>query len=333
MVKMCGIFGAFGDLNNYKGSINDLIKQSARRGSDAVGFLGYNHSKPVIDNELEMVWKKNISSIRFFQSGELDYKMLDGILGHTRTAVKGSADDNKNNHPFESKSFIWAHNGGLRNFGELKNRYKLDYDSECDSAVIGNLLQKFVDDGMPLEEAFAQVYHELDGYFAVWVYHKPTQDIYIFRNNGRPLHWFEDKGIVGIASDPSMLRTAFIKNSFQVKEFEFRNLYLIQKGVVTDLGDLNGMAGEEAKTTTKPDTTENANHPYTYFLNKEGVSVILIDEGYKFIVKNKDIESNLRRVGITLDKESAFKILGSRVTCRDQLERIRKKLESFENES
>lgn len=192
---MCGILGLISTqpLNKYEKNIRQLFIESEKRGTDAMGLFVCNlDGSPILEHEGKkyphQLFKDETFPTKFYQAqkGQLNLDQVTVLLGHTRAGTGSTPSDNKNNHPFASKDFVWAHNGMINKHTELRKEFKLDYDSDCDSAVIGHLVQQFYDQSKDPRDAVikaASVLAEKNaGGFAVWVIHKESRRIFFFRN-------------------------------------------------------------------------------------------------------------------------------------------------------
>src|SRR5262249_33593856 len=63
------------------------------------------------------------------------------LVGHCRFATQGSPDDNINNHPHPADGGWIVHNGQVHNYRELVGRLGLHPVSDCDSEVLGLLIE------------------------------------------------------------------------------------------------------------------------------------------------------------------------------------------------
>jgi len=222
---MCGIGGII-SLDKKKAfneeiqqTLIKLLKELQTRGRDAWGmYLRHvdekNHyycfkEDKSINGE---VFKLSGSVSNFFneKDGVIDTSNLNLALLHTRAATHGDSDKNENNHPFNTKRFILAHNGGISNNEVLIRREKLDVVSECDSEVIVSMIQKHVDNGDDVAKAIKKTAEKLRGAFSCWLYDKKTDDIYFFKRT-RPFEYFYDKerNIFIFASTASILSDAY----------------------------------------------------------------------------------------------------------------------------
>lgn len=225
---MCGILGAIANhpLKEYEKNLERLFTESESRGKDSMGFYALNLSeKPICVIEKEdktkiefhnQLFKEPTHPSKFFtsQKGSLDLSSVEVLLAHTRQGTGGDPKLNKNNHPFETKSLVWAHNGVIHKEDELKKKFDLQYESQCDSFVIGAMIQKFLDEGGDIVDAIKKAGEELHGKgnYSVWLIHKGTKRIFFFRNQN-PMDYAKLKdGTFVFASG-----IWFIKNAFDVK--------------------------------------------------------------------------------------------------------------------
>lgn len=161
---MCAIFG-MGLLNNHKLTDNDLLRnmirslfmESKARGRDASGVV-YASSREYV------VLKNDMPADKFINLSEYDateekYLALTGtkgveiakappriVIGHCRAQTKGSARNNKNNHPIIRDSIIGVHNGVVINDDIIFNRYTSSFkrNGEVDSESIFALIEYYV---------------------------------------------------------------------------------------------------------------------------------------------------------------------------------------------
>src|ERR1700693_3331993 len=97
---MCGIFGyyCFADNRPDKERISDIFLANQPRGKDAAGYAYIQEGK------LHVV-KAPGEAVKLLEGGAWEKLELPQILiGHTRAATTGSAENNLNNHPLYDKS-------------------------------------------------------------------------------------------------------------------------------------------------------------------------------------------------------------------------------------
>lgn len=176
---MCGIFGS----DNFN-KFEELYKLNTDRGNFSHGFLFVNKKDRVYirkgpgvhDLKTEKDW---INTSR--------YKMY---LGHTQapTSTERQYKDSTT-HPFINEKFIIAHNGVLENYQDLCDKHYVK-TPRVDSQAIASLLDELYvgDDICTIAELFSQ----LTGTFACWLYSKITSRCYLVRS-GSTLFFNKDR--------------------------------------------------------------------------------------------------------------------------------------------
>lgn len=134
---MCGVFGfvAKKDTTVNPKILERIARVTMRRGPHAWG----------------MSWIDTHGTLKSYkQSGRVvdalallsmahDAQML---IGHCRWATHGDPDDNRNNHPHAVAGGYLVHNGVIERYTKLVNHYGLNPVSECDSEVLGLLMER-----------------------------------------------------------------------------------------------------------------------------------------------------------------------------------------------
>jgi len=134
---MCGVFGFVsrdgGRLN--LATLARVARATERRGPHAFGFAW-------IDGHGRLKCYKQTGRITD-HLGLLalasDARML---VGHCRYATQGDPADNINNHPHPADGGWIVHNGQVRNYAALVQAFDLFPVSDCDSEVIGLLVEQ-----------------------------------------------------------------------------------------------------------------------------------------------------------------------------------------------
>ena len=242
VIAMCGIGGVW-CLGNAKLSKRDAKKLRylaiylETRGQDAFGF--YNGEKVIKFPSSATDVIKMIDRIKPFNDLVVGRNMF---LMHTRASTEGDPLKNKNNHPFELKDIVFAHNGIMYYYTKYEDiRFKngssskyVDYIDtyeifgkievdlpETDSFEIGVEIQKEYNESRDfvtaLSEAFSFLVHYGD--MAVWVYSK-REDLLALFKHGRPLFIGFDNEKLWFASEEWMLRKIDVNNIRTLKEGE-----------------------------------------------------------------------------------------------------------------
>lgn len=136
---MCGVFGF---VSNDTGAGPDLkvLKEIARvtqtRGNHAFGFAWIDSR-----GRLKSFRARGpISDGLGYLNMAHDARML---IGHCRWATAGDPMDNINNHPHPADGGWLVHNGVIQNYQGLIWEHDLEPSSECDSELLGLLIEKF----------------------------------------------------------------------------------------------------------------------------------------------------------------------------------------------
>ncbi len=145
---MCCLYGILNYGNNLKDTdikslLHSLGIAAMERGTHATGIAYVNNGNIEVQKTAK-------------PACDFTYRLPKGtkvVMGHTRLATQGRAEDNYNNHPFYGAfkkneravktDFALAHNGVLHNDMELRKKYKLpDTKIKTDSYVAIQLLEQ-----------------------------------------------------------------------------------------------------------------------------------------------------------------------------------------------
>ena len=146
---MCSIIGYFGHIDAAPTLVRGL-KRMEYRGYDSVGIVTGSDNK--------LILKKGVGKVSEVNTN-LGLDLLHGStgIGHTRWATHGKVTE-KNAHPHLSNSgkIGIVHNGIIENFEELKSNLQnkgYKFQSETDTEVIVNLVQKFFDETSDIKQS------------------------------------------------------------------------------------------------------------------------------------------------------------------------------------
>lgn len=204
---MCGIGGLISfkgfkkkDLAIVSDVVENLLMGLEERGSDASGIA-------LIDfKSMPLISKKPIKASTFIENSlpnKEEYLDKKVVLLHTRAATQGDKKFSKNNHPFHSKETnnTLIHNGVITNDGEVKIKFDLECDGDCDSEVILQALDKLgINKAIP----------ELNGSMAIaYAKHKEKELILYKAKSPLYLAWLQDYEMFVFASTLEILDQAF----------------------------------------------------------------------------------------------------------------------------
>ena len=184
--------------------------------SGIVGYVGKNDSLQILfDGLTRLEYRgydssgiafKNGSGIEVYKTpGNLRdlRKMLPTPLpaitigiGHTRWATHG-APSAANAHPHTVKGVSVVHNGIIENYRQLRTELAAIghvFTSQTDTEVVPQLIARYIDRGLPIDEAIRLAMAHLRGVYALGIMHEGTPDTLFAISNGSPL-------IIGIGTD------------------------------------------------------------------------------------------------------------------------------------
>lgn len=166
---MCGIFGIWSQNNIDHSQFASLGDLNTRRGNLGFGTL--------------IKGKNDLRVIRYatpFDAAKVQWEWADLVLGHVRAPTGGQSDNLAEIHPLETQDLLLAHNGLLLNH-HLFPEWRLDPALNLDSQVIIGGIQYFLDAGRDIVESIQATVEKLEGQQACWLWHKPTQQLYLWR--------------------------------------------------------------------------------------------------------------------------------------------------------
>ncbi|KAK3584287.1 hypothetical protein CHS0354_035368 [Potamilus streckersoni] len=189
---MCGISAVAG-YENVTPQLISSLKKLEYRGYDSCGIFVFDGTQGFI--------KKNIGETRRTLEQSAAISVLRTPVGQRTAGVT-----QKNAHPFYSndKNFTLVHNGIIDNFRDLKEillKEGYQFESETDSEVFVNLVQKLYAEEQDTERAFIRAVKLIKGHyaFALFSRHEPTKIFAVKKDS--PLILGPGNGVNFIASD------------------------------------------------------------------------------------------------------------------------------------
>ncbi len=160
---MCGIVGCILKDKEAAPVLLECVKKLEYRGYDSVG---------IATSASEIMIKKDQGKIDDFTQ-DLNLTDLPGEVGiaHVRWATHGLPTKN-NAHPHTDchNRIAVVHNGIIENFKDLRNQLIKSghkFTSDTDTEIIPHLIEKYMDQGMDLEDAVRNATHEIQGSYAL----------------------------------------------------------------------------------------------------------------------------------------------------------------------
>ena len=189
---MCSIIGYYGNGDAAPILVKGL-KRMEYRGYDSVGIATKSNNQILVKKGIGKVAEVNN---RF----QLDKLPGNVGVGHTRWATHGKVTDaNAHPHPSNSGKIAIVHNGIIENFSELKAELQKEgytFQSETDSEVIANLLQKNFDNTSDIKSSIRATISRLKGHYAF---------VAMFENGTLAAARYHEPLIVGVGEDDYFL--------------------------------------------------------------------------------------------------------------------------------
>ncbi|MGE7768742.1 glutamine--fructose-6-phosphate transaminase (isomerizing) [Peribacillus sp. NPDC096540] len=255
---MCGIVGYIG-LNDAKEILLKGLEKLEYRGYDSAGIAVKNGAGVTVFKE-----KGRIADLR----GSVDEKTIAHTgIGHTRWATHGvPSRDNAHPHQSNSGRLTLVHNGVIENYAILKREYLKDvaFKSETDTEVIVQLIEKFVNDGMEVEEAFRQTLTLLEGSYAIALLDAENDETIFVAKNKSPL-------LIGVGTDFNVVASdamAMLQVTDQFLELMDKEMVIVTNEKVT----IKNLSNEEvfrAPFTAELDASDIEKGTYPHYMLKE----------------------------------------------------------------
>ncbi|MBN8194174.1 glutamine--fructose-6-phosphate transaminase (isomerizing) [Bacillus sp. NTK074B] len=255
---MCGIVGYIG---------NSDTKEILLKGLEKLEYRGYDSAGIAVQNDEGIhVFKEKgrIADLR----GIVDENVSSNTgIGHTRWATHG-VPSKVNAHPHQSNSgrFTIVHNGVIENYSQLKREYLTDvtFKSDTDTEVIVQLIEKIVEEGNTVEEAFRQALMLLKGSYAIALLDSENDETIYVAKNKSPL-------LVGLGEDFNVVASdamAMIQVTDQYVELMDKEMVIVTKEKV-EIQNLIGEIMERAPYTAEIDASDIEKGTYPHYMLKE----------------------------------------------------------------
>ena len=255
---MCGIVGYIGELDAKEILLQGLEKLEYR-GYDSAGLALCNEEGITVIKE-----KGRIADLRAVVDPSLQAKT--GI-GHTRWATHG-VPNKENSHPHQSASgrLTLVHNGVIENYHILQNDYlqHVQMNSETDTEVIVQLVEKFMEDGMSTEAAFRHTLNLVHGSYAIAMVDAHEPEIIFIAKNKSPLLLGVGDHFNVVASDAMAMRQV----TDQFVELHDQEIVLVRKEEMI-ITTLDGSKVERQPYTAQIDMSDIEKGTYPHYMMKE----------------------------------------------------------------
>lgn len=255
---MCGIVGYIG--------LNDA-KEILLKGLEKLEYRGYDSSGIAVRNEAGVTIFKEKGRIADLRAAVDENTMAHTGIGHTRWATHG-VPSRENAHPHQSNSgrLTLVHNGVIENYAILKREYLKDvaFKSETDTEVIVQLIEKFVNEGMEVEEAFRQTLTLLEGSYAIALLDAENDETILVAKNKSPL-------LIGVGKDFNVVASdamAMLQVTDQFLELMDKEMVIVTNEKVT----IKNLSNEEVMRvpyTAELDASDIEKGTYPHYMLKE----------------------------------------------------------------
>ncbi|QPC48081.1 glutamine--fructose-6-phosphate transaminase (isomerizing) [Mangrovibacillus cuniculi] len=255
---MCGIVGYIGTQDT---------KEILLKGLEKLEYRGYDSAGIAVQNEEGVhVFKEKgrIADLREVVAS--DVSAQTGI-GHTRWATHG-APSRHNAHPHQSTSgrFTLVHNGVIENYSILKREYLADvtFESDTDTEVIVQLVDKFSKEGLSTEEAFRATLKLVKGSYALALIDAENEETIFVAKNKSPL-------LVGVGDTFNVVASdamAMIQVTDQFLELMDKEMVIVTRNEVT-IQSLEGEIRTREPYTAELDASDIEKGTYPHYMLKE----------------------------------------------------------------
>lgn len=220
-VMGCGLVGFSGTKPFNIPIIRTLLWHNsiARKSTDATGI--YTPGMGII---------KDTNPAKDFLEIEDKMSLLEEndniLLGHVRAATVGDKTDITSAHPWDFGSIVMMHNGTLKNYEELAEKYNIPKeDWKVDSQVLGIAIKKNFDSNEPFK-----VLSEYVGAAAVIIHHKERNSLFVYRDDQRTLSYgYMNDTDLYISSEEDILEVIGCSN---IKSFDPFKVHEIKEGKI-----------------------------------------------------------------------------------------------------
>ncbi len=255
---MCGIVGYIG---------NKDAKEILLRGLEKLEYRGYDSAGIAIVNDGGVHVYKEKGRIADLRKVVDENETGTAGIGHTRWATHGPpSQENAHPHQSETHRFTLVHNGVIENYESLQRDYLNDvhFTSDTDTEIIVQLVERFVRDGMEVEEAFRKTLSLLKGSYATAIMDKENSDTIYVGKNKSPLLVGNGDGVNVIASDAM----AMLQVTNEFIELMDEEIVIVTRESIT-IKTLSGEKVERKSYIAELDASDIEKGTYPHYMLKE----------------------------------------------------------------
>src|SRR6266436_4503374 len=180
---MCGIVGYVGK-KQVVPIIIDGLRRLEYRGYDSAGIA-------VAGNGDKLQIRRAEGKLRNLEEA-IRLKPLDGSygIGHTRWATHGRPTE-ENAHPHRdcTGNIVVVHNGIVENYLDLKRELEKEghkFVTETDTEIIAHLVERYMKEGGPLEDAVRKNVRQLSGVYSLAIFSASDPNKIVAARTGPP---------------------------------------------------------------------------------------------------------------------------------------------------
>ncbi|WP_409252570.1 glutamine--fructose-6-phosphate transaminase (isomerizing) [Bacillus sp. SCS-153A] len=255
---MCGIVGYIG---------NSDAKEILLKGLEKLEYRGYDSAGIAVKNADGVHVFKEKGRIADLRDNVDEAVLSNTGIGHTRWATHGPPSK-VNAHPHQSTSerFTLVHNGVIENYSALKREHLegVTLKSDTDTEIVVQLIEKLVNEGSTVEEAFRTTLKLLKGSYAIALLDNQNDETIFVAKNKSPL-------LVGLGDDFNVVASdamAMLQVTDQYVELMDKETVIVTKEKVT-IQDLEGKEVSREPYTAELDASDIEKGTYPHYMLKE----------------------------------------------------------------
>jgi len=294
---VCGIVGYIGP-KKVVPLILDGLRRLEYRGYDSAGIA-------VVGSDGKVQIRRAPGKLHNLEE-VIRQSPIDGTygIGHTRWATHGRPTE-ENAHPHRdcTGNIVVVHNGIVENYVELKRQLEQEghkFVTETDTEIIAHLVERYMKDGGPLEEAVRKAVRQLTGVFSLAILSASDPNKIIAARTGPP-------SVIGLGQNEY-----FVASDIPAILAHTRDMFFLADGdiaVLTPQGvrvlDFDGNTMERAVQHITWDPLMAEKGGYKHFMQKEIfeqpravrdtlLASVAIDSGKVFLDKMDIAEQEFR---------------------------------------